>query len=553
MDLFGRDGIELVLRWFHVVAVITWIGHAYFFNWLDKGLRPVQSQRDGEQVEGELWMVHSGGFYRVEKIAVAPERMPEHLHWFKWEAALTWLSGFFLLHQLYHHGAAILLDADSPLGPGLTGTVGVLAMLLGWLVYDTLCRALGDSKALPLVGFGLILALSVGLDQLMSGRAAYIHVGAVLGTIMVANVWVRIIPAQNQLLSATAQGVARDASLGLRAKQRSIHNNYLSLPIIFIMISNHSWGTFGHRHGWAILGLLTLAGAGVRHLMNRRLDGKRMQAGVVVLVVAAFVGAGIVMRPAGDEADDDVIMTDGGAGSPSDGTPQGSGTTGAGGSPGSGFADGPHPQAGTVQGTVTFVGLPPEPSELMLSGECVAFHDDEIHEDSLLVRDGRVQNAFVWLGAGVDPAWIPAPPEEAVSIDQSGCRYAPRVIGVRVRQPVTFLNSDPLLHNVHGLADVNREFNIGMPASSPPNTRVFKKPEIMLPVRCDVHPWMSASIGVVEHPWFAVTDAGGGFALTDVPPGAYTLEIWHEVLGRSTQQVELAPDGSVEVQVVFQQ
>jgi len=551
MDLFGRDGVELVLRWFHIVAVITWIGHAFFFNWLDKALAPVHAERDGEQIEGSLWMVHSGGFYRVEKIAVAPERMPADLHWFKWEAALTWLSGFFLLHQAYHRGAAMMVDADSPFGPGVTGTIGVLVMLVGWVVYDTLCRAMADSKALPVIGFGLIVALSAGLDQLMSGRAAYVHVGAVLGTIMVANVWVRIIPAQNQLLAATAEGVPRDASLGLRAKQRSIHNNYLTLPIIFIMISNHYWGTFGHRHAWAILGLLFLAGAGVRHLMNRRLDGKGLQVGVLIMIIAAFVGAGIVMRPAGDDTEDvaSVSGTEGGA----------AGDESAGGGPDSSassagkYADGPHPEAGSITGTVTFAGLPPEPAELFLSGECVAFHDDEIHEDSLLVKDGRVQNAFIWLGGGVDPAWITAPPDEAVTIDQAGCRYAPRVVGVRVRQPLTFLNSDPLLHNVHGLADVNREFNIGMPAQSPPNTRTFKKPEIMLPVRCDVHPWMSASVGVVEHSWFAVTDEAGAFTLEDVPPGSYTLEIWHEVLGRSTQQVEVAPDGTAEVGVIFQQ
>jgi uncharacterized membrane protein len=275
MDSLLHEWLDLVVRWIHVITGIAWIGSSFFFMWLDSHLEQPPSPRKG--IEGELWMTHSGGFYRVEKIKVAPDEMPRSLHWFKWEAAFTWLSGVTLLAIVYYLGSGLdFLDARLA-GLGSLGVTiaGFLTLGLAWLVYDALYMSpLARTPFAALVGFGLLVAAAFLFSQYMSGRAAYLHVGAIMGTIMAANVWVRIIPAQRELVAATKEGRSPDERLGLRAKQRSVHNNYMTLPVVFIMISNHFSSTWGHTLNWLVLAGLALVGAGVRHYFNLRNKGE---------------------------------------------------------------------------------------------------------------------------------------------------------------------------------------------------------------------------------------------------------------------------------------
>ena len=275
MDSLLQEWLDLVVRWVHVITGIAWIGSSFFFMWLDSHLEKPATPRKG--IEGELWMTHSGGFYRVEKIKVAPNELPRTLHWFKWEAAFTWISGVALLAIVYYLGSGLdFLDARLA-GLGSVGVmvIGFAALGVAWLIYDGLYMSpLAKTPFAAAVGCGLLVAAAYAFSQFMSGRAAYLHVGAIMGTIMAANVWVRIIPAQRELVAATKEGRVPDERLGQRAKQRSVHNNYMTLPVVFIMISNHFSSTWGHALNWLVLAGMALVGAGVRHYFNLRNKGK---------------------------------------------------------------------------------------------------------------------------------------------------------------------------------------------------------------------------------------------------------------------------------------
>jgi uncharacterized membrane protein len=296
MDPHTQQWLSLGLRWLHIIAGIAWIGSSFYFNWLDGNLRPPEKPRQG--VAGELWSVHGGGFYVVQKYQVAPDELPKTLHWFKWEAYTTWLSGFALLVLVYYmSGPAYLLDAQSPLGFPAAVAVGLSALGGGWLIYDLLCDSpLGRSPiAFAAVGFPLATAAAWGLSELFGSRAAYIHVGAMLGTIMAANVFFVIIPSQRELVDAKHEGREPDPSKGARAKLRSLHNNYITLPVLFIMISNHYPVTFEHRYNWAVLAALALASAGIRHWFNLRNKGYQnhwiLPAAALVMLSLVFVTA----------------------------------------------------------------------------------------------------------------------------------------------------------------------------------------------------------------------------------------------------------------------
>jgi uncharacterized membrane protein len=260
---------ELLARWLHVIAGVAWIGASFYFVWLDNHLQPVPDEEHADaDVAGELWAVHGGGFYRSRKYRVAPPRLPPTLHWFYWEAYTTWLSGFTLLWLLYFLRAeAYLIDpAVAPLSKPAAVAIA-LAFLIGtWLVYDGVCRsALGRSaRALPIV-LGMLLALEAwALCHVFSGRGAFMLFGSALGTLMVANVLFVIIPGQRELVHAKQQGREPDAAPGIKGKQRSVHNTYFTLPVLFIMISNHYAMTFGARHNWLVLIAMSFAGACIR-------------------------------------------------------------------------------------------------------------------------------------------------------------------------------------------------------------------------------------------------------------------------------------------------
>src|SRR3989454_5392514 len=276
MTSWLSDWANLLLRWAHFIAGIAWIGSSFYFIWLDRALTKPEREEPG--VEGDLWMVHSGGVYQGEKRRPGPGGVPAGLHWFKWEAMLTWITGIALLVLVFYLGGAYLLDPGvSRIGRRAAIPLGIALVVFSWPLYDGLWRS--PLARRPAIAATISLALLTGVTilvcRLMSGRAACMHVGALLGTIMVANVWEGIIPAQRQMVHATRSGRPADFTLGERAKQRSVHNSYMTFPVLFIMLSNHFPATYASPVNWLVLLLLCLAGGAVRHAMIGRGSSRR--------------------------------------------------------------------------------------------------------------------------------------------------------------------------------------------------------------------------------------------------------------------------------------
>jgi len=308
------EWLNLLVRWLHIITGIAWIGASFYFVWLDNTIKPPAPGSDLERkgVAGELWAVHGGGFYNPQKYLVAPAELPKELHWFKWEAYSTWLSGFALLSIVYYMNAkAMMIDRSvADLSSGQAIGIGIGSLVVGWIVYDLLCRsplvqrplAFGATVFLFLVGSSWVLT------HLLSGRAAYLHVGAMIGTIMVANVAMLIIPGQRKMVNAMLAGQKPDPVHGIRAKQRSVHNNYFTLPVLFIMISNHYAMTYNHPHAWAVLGVIMLAGVLIRHFFNLRHKG-RIEWRYPVAGGALLLGLGVLLAPARPVRVDPVVST----------------------------------------------------------------------------------------------------------------------------------------------------------------------------------------------------------------------------------------------------
>ena len=296
-DAYLREWLDLLLRWLHVIAGMVWIGTSFYFVALDSHLRPPKDAQD--EVAGESWEIHGGGFYRVQKYRVAPQTLPEPLHWFKWEAYTTWLSGFALLVALYYLDAdTYLVDrsvADLGVGSAVTISVGLLA--LAWILYDVLCRLLGDRQLLLAVALlVLVAAAAYGVGNLFSARAAPIQLGAMLGTMMAGNVLFVIIPGQRELVRAKQAGKAPDPEHGIRGKQRSVHNNYLTLPVVLAMIAPHFPFVYAHERAWLVLLTLMVLGAWVRHFFNLRHRGRTVWA-IPVTAAVALVALAVAIRP----------------------------------------------------------------------------------------------------------------------------------------------------------------------------------------------------------------------------------------------------------------
>ncbi|MGH2376896.1 MAG: urate hydroxylase PuuD [Candidatus Limnocylindria bacterium] len=304
---YALDWLHLVVRWLHIAAAIAWVGASFYFIALDQSLRDAEDERDTARgVDGEAWEIHGGGFYRIEKFRVAPARLPGSLRWFRWEAYITWLSGFGLLVLLYYvDPARFLIDQQvMALEPWAAVAASVAILGVGWLAYDLASRVLEDR---PLVLAVAVIALVVAVvwvsTQLFSARAAYIQAGSALGTWMAANVLFTIIPGQRELVAATQAGREPDARYGLRGKQRSVHNNYLTLPVIFAMISQHFPFTYGHPFGAALLLALMAAGATVQHFLNVRHQGRTEwpllwgAAGIVLVVALVAAPATVSAEP----------------------------------------------------------------------------------------------------------------------------------------------------------------------------------------------------------------------------------------------------------------
>ncbi len=275
MDLILWEWLSFAVRWLHVIAGIAWIGSSFYFIHLDLSL----VKRDGlpAGAYGEAWQVHGGGFYNMVKYLVAPARMPEHLTWFKWEAYATWLSGFALMVIVYYFSSRLYMIDHSvmALSPAWAIAISIAGIIVGWLAYDAMCKSpLGrNDAALAVVGFVFLVALTWIFTRVFSGRGAYMQMGALIGTIMVANVAHIIIPNQRKVVADLIAGRTPDPTLGAIGKQRSLHNNYLTLPVVFVMISNHYPLAFATRFNWAILALVMIIGAVIRHFYNSRHKG----------------------------------------------------------------------------------------------------------------------------------------------------------------------------------------------------------------------------------------------------------------------------------------
>jgi uncharacterized membrane protein len=300
VDRYAIDWLNLLARWLHVVAAIAWIGTSFYFIAADNHLLAPRDPKDAERgVGGETWEIHGGGFYRIEKYRVAPRTLPEPLHWFKWEAYWTWLSGFALLVVLYYVNArTYLIDPSvADLSPAAAIAISVGLLVAAWVVYDLLCRLSGERDLV--VGaclLGLVTLSAWGVSHLFSGRALFIQIGAMLGTIMVGNVFFVIIPAHWELIRAKQAMREPDPAPGLRAKQRSVHNNYLTLPAVVTMFSNHFPFAYARSWNWLILVALLVIGAWVRHFFNLRHLG-RTSLLVPATAAVAIAGLAFAIRP----------------------------------------------------------------------------------------------------------------------------------------------------------------------------------------------------------------------------------------------------------------
>ena len=302
MDPHITEWLNLAIRWVHMIVGIAWIGASFYFVWLENNLNRVNPKTG---LSGDLWAIHGGGIYHLEKYKLAPPEMPEHLHWFKWEAYFTWITGVLLLGVVYYLNAEIYLIAPgSGMEPTTAIAIGIGALIAGWFVYDLLCESpLGKTPVLlGLVLFILLVGAAYGLAQVFSGRGAYIHVGAIIGTIMVGNVFRVIMPAQRNLVSAIEENREPDPALPAKGLLRSRHNNYLTLPVLFIMISNHFPSTYGSEYNWAILAGLAIFSILVRHYFNTRHGSQKFAWTVPVaalgMITLAFVTSPNVNKPA---------------------------------------------------------------------------------------------------------------------------------------------------------------------------------------------------------------------------------------------------------------
>jgi uncharacterized membrane protein len=291
------EWLNIIVRLMHITFGIAWIGASFYIVFLENALNRTKDVRD--ELAGNLWAIHGGGFYYLEKYKVAPQKIPKDLHWFKYEAYFTWLSGFSLLFVVYYFNAkSSLIDNNVlALSPVAAISIGVGSLIVAWLIYDLLCKTALVKKNtwFALLGFIIATGFAYFYSLVFSSRAAYIHFGAMLGTLMAANVFFIIIPAQKAMVKAAKEGKPLNPELGKHAGLRSLHNNYLTLPVLFVMISNHFPSTFGNKYSWAVLAAISLGTAGVKHYLNLREKGQHsiwvMPVSVLILLGTAFISA----------------------------------------------------------------------------------------------------------------------------------------------------------------------------------------------------------------------------------------------------------------------
>ncbi|MES2772538.1 MAG: urate hydroxylase PuuD [Bacteroidota bacterium] len=291
------EWLNIIVRLMHITFGIAWIGASFYFVFLENALNRTENVRD--ELAGNLWAVHGGGFYYLEKYKTAPAKVPKHLHWFKYEAYFTWLSGFCLLFVVYYFNAkAYLIDTNVlNLSPMVAVGIGIGSFIVGWIIYHLLCKTplVKNGYWFTIVGTIILIGFAYFYTHVFNSRAAYIHFGAMLGTLMVGNVFFIIIPSQKAMVKAAKEGLPLDPALGKFAGLRSLHNNYFTLPVLFVMVSNHFPSTFGNEYPWLILAVISLGTAGVKHWLNLKEKGQYsiwiLPGSVLVLMAAVFMTA----------------------------------------------------------------------------------------------------------------------------------------------------------------------------------------------------------------------------------------------------------------------
>lgn len=529
------DWMLLLGRWVHITTAVTWVGTSIFFMWLDRSF-VVNPDAKAEGHVGELWMVHGGGFYKVEKLLMGPTKVPEVLHWFKWESYWTWLSGFFLVCLIFYTGGGtFLLDSSVSNISYVQGVlIGLFSIFGSWIFYDRLWE--GDTaKNTPIIAHVLTLVWFVGMTYFLchtlSGRAAYIHVGGMLGTWMTANVFMRIIPRQVKMVEASKLGEPVNQDWGKNAKNRSTHNTYFTLPVIFIMISNHFPSTYGHDYNWVVLILLSIAGAAIREFfVVREKNPKRAKKMAVIGVIfILFVARWTSIAEDYESHDHHAETVEAVA------TPVIEATESA--------KEVKPTVTYNLSGVVNFDGVAPKGKKLQMPSGCN--DQGDVYSNEVIVNNGKLQNVFVRITKGHESLPRGEVPKNAMEMDQRGCMYYPRVAAVRAGQEVVFINSDPIFHNVKSVTKENRGFNMAMPKQDQRISRVFNKPEMFLEAKCSVHPWMGAYIAILDHQYFDVSNESGQFEISNLAAGTYTLEAWHESYGLQTKEVTISENTNV--------
>jgi uncharacterized membrane protein/plastocyanin len=528
------DWILLLIRWVHITVAVTWIGTSIFFMWLDRSFEAnPDSTRPGHV--GELWMVHGGGFYHVEKLLMGPTKVPERLHWFKWESYWTWMSGFVLMALIYYTGDGTMLidsmirDLSYPQALGLS----LFSIFGSWFFYDFVWER-NFIRQSSWLGHTLTLGWFVGMSYILchslSGRAAYIHIGGMLGTWMTANVFMRIIPRQIKMVEASKNGLEVNQEWGKNAKNRSTHNTYFTLPVIFIMLSNHFPQTYGHESNWLILLIISAAGAAIREYFVTRLKNPPRASVYAIIGIALLAAVIIFSFTPSKETTSEIPREESNASTTL-----------------------PKDQKGqlSLHGVAILQGEYHLRKKLNLPGACAKAHSGDVYSNEVMVKDSKLQNVLIQIIKGHEALQTGEIPQQEVILDQRGCIYTPRVTAARVGQRVTFVNSDSIFHNVRSVTKVNEKFNVAMPHKNQRITKIFNTPELFLQAKCSVHPWMGAYVAVMDHPYYAVTDEKGEFQIKGLPPGTYEVQAWHEVFGTLHQQITISAETPSSLKFIF--
>lgn len=534
-DIF--EWVLLLVRWLHITVAVTWIGTSIFFMWLDRSFVFNEKSQNPGHV-GDLWMVHGGGFYHVEKLLMGPTKVPDHLHWFKWESYWTWMSGVMLIALIFYTGdGTFLLDSTiSSISFSQAIILSIFSIIGSWLFYDFLWER-HFIKSTPWIGHTLTMLWFAGMSYLLchtlSGRAAYVHIGAMLGTWMTANVFMRIIPRQIKMVEASKKGEPVNQDWGKNAKNRSTHNTYFTLPVIFIMLSNHFPQTYGHDQNWLILLLVSGAGAAIREYFVVRLKNPKRSYSFILLGILLLIFVIVFFREENQVLEthevvnqsQESVLNDKKAFSPL-GTSQ-------------------------IKGVVRFEGVIPPRQKLILPGACSKLYKGEIFSNEILIKNNFIENVLIRITKGNEGKTFELNQIEPAILDQKGCLYHPRVIGVRVGQKVNFVNSDEIFHNVRSITTENQKFNMAMPRKNQTEVKIFNKPEIFMQAKCSVHPWMGAYIAIMDHPFFDVTKEDGSFEIKQLPEGKYKIEAWHEVFGKLENDIEIKNQETLNLNFTF--